>query len=264
MGFSVGSFPEGAKHALVDASGAPIAGAALAARLHGSWRWVADGDRGEDLDGTALTITPGGDLIYSDPGGSGGIKRILLEYRVDGADLITDQPSHPREQRTPISFDGHGRLILADLRRRAVYTRENAADIFDPDAGLYALAGAALRHGVESAHAGDAIIPFLMSVDARGRKALIRFVADSPAGARAQAERAAAALDPDATCAYAYDGFLRQGDQRADAIIVEASRPGRAHALTVALAYAFPSSGGAAQASGAIVPFPDTTPSWLS
>jgi hypothetical protein len=35
-----------------------------------------------------------------------------LRYRVDGGLLVTDQPSHPREERTRFSMDADGSLIL--------------------------------------------------------------------------------------------------------------------------------------------------------
>jgi hypothetical protein len=37
-----------------------------------------------------------------------------LVYRVDGDELVTDQPSAPAEHRTKFSFDERGRLILED------------------------------------------------------------------------------------------------------------------------------------------------------
>jgi hypothetical protein len=259
---SDGSFTNLGSHAMLDETGAPVVGAALAARLHGCWRRVAGGG-GPDRP-AGLTVTSGGDLIHSQ-GGDSGLSRILLEYRVEDGDLITDQPSHPREERTPISFDGDGRLILVDLGAREIYARETAATAFDPDAALYALAAFALRHGVASAHAGDAMVPFLIGATVAGQRTLVRFVAASPESAREEAERAARGLGPEVTaCAYAHDGYVRGPEGRVDAIIVEASRRDRPHALTVALAYLFPPGGGPAQPSGNLITFPDAARSWLA
>lgn len=46
-----------------------------------------------------------------------------LVYRVDGDELVTDQPSAPAEHRTKFSFDDQGRLILDDQGERSRYVR---------------------------------------------------------------------------------------------------------------------------------------------
>ena len=38
---------------------------------------------------------------------------MLLTYRVDGDTIVTDQPSHPHEERTAFRFDADGNLVLA-------------------------------------------------------------------------------------------------------------------------------------------------------
>lgn len=48
-----------------------------------------------------------------------------LVYRVDGDELITDQPSAPGEHRTKFSFDEGGRLILEDEGERSRFVRVN-------------------------------------------------------------------------------------------------------------------------------------------
>jgi hypothetical protein len=46
-----------------------------------------------------------------------------LVYRVDGDELITDQPSAPGEHRTKFSFDDGGRLILEDEGETSRFVR---------------------------------------------------------------------------------------------------------------------------------------------
>jgi hypothetical protein len=41
-----------------------------------------------------------------------GTKMMRMTYRVEGDILITDQPSHPREERTRFGWDESGALIL--------------------------------------------------------------------------------------------------------------------------------------------------------
>jgi hypothetical protein len=51
---------------------------------------------------------------------------ILLGYRVDGDQLITDQPSAPREERTQFAFTSDGRLELTYGEIRTYFVRESA------------------------------------------------------------------------------------------------------------------------------------------
>lgn len=46
-----------------------------------------------------------------------------LVYKVDGDELVTDQPSAPAEHRTKFSFDERGRLILEDAGERSRFVR---------------------------------------------------------------------------------------------------------------------------------------------
>lgn len=46
-----------------------------------------------------------------------------LVYKVDGDELVTDQPSAPAEHRTKFSFDERGRLILEDEGERSQFVR---------------------------------------------------------------------------------------------------------------------------------------------
>jgi hypothetical protein len=48
---------------------------------------------------------------------------MLLRYRIEGNELITDQPSSPKEERTRYSFTDDGKLILALGGLQARYVR---------------------------------------------------------------------------------------------------------------------------------------------
>jgi hypothetical protein len=46
-----------------------------------------------------------------------------LVYKIDGDELVTDQPSAPEEHRTKFRFDERGRLILEDGGERSRFVR---------------------------------------------------------------------------------------------------------------------------------------------
>jgi hypothetical protein len=46
-----------------------------------------------------------------------------LKYRVDGGYLVTDQPSHPQEERTQFLMDADGSLVLAFGGQRSSFKR---------------------------------------------------------------------------------------------------------------------------------------------
>lgn len=48
---------------------------------------------------------------------------VRLVYKVEGDDLVTDQPSAPAEHRTKFGFDERGRLILEDEGERSRFVR---------------------------------------------------------------------------------------------------------------------------------------------
>lgn len=231
---SDGSFPANA--------GDPVLGGTFdPARLIGTWML----DPGEPCaiappGEMQVTITRS-ELVYSSFK-QGGVQRIQLVYRVDGGDVITDQPSAPKEQRSPISFGEAGRLYLRDLGGPTIFVRTDEPR--DADAAMSALAGFALRHGIDSAGAGEPIIPFVVIEEADGTRKLVRFVTDA-AGARAAAEAQLASSDA-AMYAFALDGYLTVDGVKTDAIIVEASRAGRARALVFAQPYAVRGDGAVA------------------
>ncbi|MEO8549892.1 MAG: hypothetical protein ABI678_07955 [Kofleriaceae bacterium] len=233
---SEGSFPA---HA-----GEPVLGGTFdPARLIGTWMLDPAEPCAVAPPGELQATITRNEFVYSSFQ-QGGVQRIQLTYRVDGGDVITDQPSAPKEQRSPISFGEDGRLFLRDLGGPTIFVRTDEAR--DPDAAMSALAGFALHHGIGSAGAGEPIIPFVVIEEADGTRKLVRFVTDA-AGARAAAEAQLASSDA-AMYAFALDGYLTVDGQKTDAIIVEASRVGRDRALVFAQPYAV--RGDAAVATG--------------
>lgn len=75
--------------------------------------WISDPE-GVSLDQfqrIQLEFTEDGQLFYTLVEDEGD-KIMLLTYRIEGDSIITDQPSHPREERTKFSFTPDGKLIL--------------------------------------------------------------------------------------------------------------------------------------------------------
>ena len=54
----------------------------------------------------ALEFRPDGKLAYVVLSADGNTQAMRLVYRIDGDILITDQPSHPREERSKFIVDG--------------------------------------------------------------------------------------------------------------------------------------------------------------
>jgi hypothetical protein len=252
---SEGSFPAGAGNAHL---AAPDDDDAIRAALLGGWRLDAEASSPQAEAPLAATFTRAGELVYS-RGQDQGLARILLVYRVEEGALVTDQPSHPGEQRTPVTFLADGRLMICDFGGRCVFAPEGEPAL-DPDAGLYALASFALRHGVGSTSPDEPMTPFLVIEASDGRRSLTR-IASNEAGRAEDVAKGLAAEAADAPlCAYACDGYLVEAGARADAIIVYASRRGRATALVLAQAYE-PGPDGS-ESRGNMVALPDDA-SWL-
>jgi hypothetical protein len=253
---SEGSFPHGAELARAGEDDDDD----LRSALVGSWRLDPARSSPQAEPPLSATFTATGDLVYSRKV-EGGLARILLTYRVEEGTLVTDQPSRPQEQRTPLTWLPGGELSLCDFGGRCVFTRETAGAHIDPDAALYALAGFALRHGVGSTGAEGPMTPFILTEEATGRRALTRIAGATAKGAEETARQVAAESSLDTLlCAYACDGYIVDDGERTDAIIVEASRRGRDGALVLAQAYR-PGPDGS-ESLGAMVSMADA-PSWF-
>lgn len=82
--------------------------------------WLSDPT---DAERTTLEFGRDGRLTYTIVGKDTD-QRIFLTYRIEGGVLITDQPSHPRQERTRIEFSDDGKLILTHGTKRSAYVRE--------------------------------------------------------------------------------------------------------------------------------------------
>jgi hypothetical protein len=68
-----------------------------------------------------ITFQPDGRMRYVVQSG-GKQQLMLLTWRVDGDAVVTNQPSHPREERTPFRFEGP-ELILVEGAAETRLTR---------------------------------------------------------------------------------------------------------------------------------------------
>lgn len=82
-------------------------------------KWSCEPGGGED---TTLEFKEGGQLEYTICGTEKD-QKIFLTYRVENNTLITDQPSHPREEHTPFAFTENGKLVLIYGDKRSLYIR---------------------------------------------------------------------------------------------------------------------------------------------
>ena len=74
--------------------------------LFGRWMGRINGEP------VGMEFRPDGRMAYVILSGN-KTQTIRLTYRVEGDVLITDQPSHPREERTRFRFDADGTLVLS-------------------------------------------------------------------------------------------------------------------------------------------------------
>lgn len=58
-----------------------------------------------------IEFKPDGNMLYSIEAGSKW-QIMRMTFRVDGSDLVTDQPSAPKEERTAFVLEGANRLVL--------------------------------------------------------------------------------------------------------------------------------------------------------
>jgi hypothetical protein len=91
--------------------------------LIGSW----NGDETDDATQKALgkvtmTFTEDGKLIY-DIFEGGKQQRMNMVYKVQGDTIISDQPSHPQEQRTRYKIENGDKLILDYEGEKTVFNR---------------------------------------------------------------------------------------------------------------------------------------------
>lgn len=97
----------------------------LAQCLIGTWRTDPE-DRSsvERFGSVFLRFGEGGSLEYAIES-EDKYQVIVLRYQVDGSELVTDQPSAPREERTCFRFASDDRLLLERDGYWAVYVRSD-------------------------------------------------------------------------------------------------------------------------------------------
>jgi hypothetical protein len=61
----------------------------------------------------SMTFTEDGQLIYDIDAGD-KLQRMNLVYRVSGDTIISDQPSHPQEQRTKFKIENNKMTLVLD------------------------------------------------------------------------------------------------------------------------------------------------------
>ena len=91
-------------------------------RLHGTWILVqSDGDM-DAGDGVQMEFHPNGALTYAVREG-GKLQVMKMTYRVKGNQIISNQPSHPREDRTHYSFEDD-LLVLSQEDSRSWFRKQ--------------------------------------------------------------------------------------------------------------------------------------------
>ena len=81
--------------------------------LVGDWTVDPDDQRAlSDLGSVLMEFRPGGELIYTLAGGEKA-QVMLMTYEVRGSEIVTNQPSNPRIERTSFELEGDDTLILA-------------------------------------------------------------------------------------------------------------------------------------------------------
>ena len=91
--------------------------------LLGVWSLIRSEDPELNIPGAAQVFKPGGSLQYLIPTPE-GFRGAQLTWRVEGEEIITDQPSSPRVERTRFAFEGLHTLRLEQGGVRSWYRRE--------------------------------------------------------------------------------------------------------------------------------------------
>lgn len=91
--------------------------------LIGSWNSdETDEATQKALGKVTMTFTEDGKLIY-DIFEGGKQQRMNMVYKVQGDTIISDQPSHPQEQRTRYKVENGDKLILDFEGEKTVFNR---------------------------------------------------------------------------------------------------------------------------------------------
>src|SRR5688572_1706859 len=95
--------------ALMDASESHPRQDGAAKQLVGKWMLVRTESKDDTGQGVSLEFALDGRLTYSIDQGE-TVQKMNLVYRVEHEEIVTDQPSTPREHRTRFRFDPEGLL----------------------------------------------------------------------------------------------------------------------------------------------------------
>lgn len=88
-------------------------------------RWITDPcdePSIKEFGNVQIEFTPDGKMIYTIHANAKD-QIILLTYRLEEGVLITDQPSHPQEEKTPCQIGSDGKLRLTTDGHTATYIR---------------------------------------------------------------------------------------------------------------------------------------------
>ena len=91
-----------------------------AKQLVGKWMLVRTESKDDTGQGVSLEFSLDGRLTYAIDQGE-TVQKMNLVYRVEHGEIVTDQPSTPREHRTRFRFDPEGLLVLEDEGSRSWY-----------------------------------------------------------------------------------------------------------------------------------------------
>lgn len=83
--------------------------------LVGTWEPAADDVRAREVYGgdVLLTFEPNGTLIYSIVTEK-SVQKVLLTYRIEGEEIVTDQQSAPHEERSRYVLTEDGKLWMSN------------------------------------------------------------------------------------------------------------------------------------------------------
>ncbi len=97
-------------------------------QLLGKWKSDPDDAQGYDKYGeVSLEFLDGGELVYTmnDPHRE---STILMQFRIEGDEIVTTQQSQPREERTKYRITADGKLSLAFGGIETSYVRSPEGD----------------------------------------------------------------------------------------------------------------------------------------
>ena len=90
--------------------------------LIGCWLLATSATGGAPGERVEVEFKPEGELVYATlENGKWGI--MLLTYRVEGSEIVSNQPSAPSEERTAFHLSGTNELMLSFGGEQSAYTR---------------------------------------------------------------------------------------------------------------------------------------------